>query len=80
MAELKEKYLFPSEYADYNPDIPDLPVNSPRAHYALSDIALKTIKTFKTNKWKVTAKLFTEDTGGLKKKYNKPREMFRVPL
>lgn len=22
---------------DYNPDIPDLPVNSPRAHYALSN-------------------------------------------
>ncbi len=66
--------------ADYNPDIPDLPVNSPRAHYALSDIALKTIKTFKTNKWKVTVKHFIKETGGLKKKYNKTREMFRVPV
>jgi len=65
--------------ADYNPDIPDLPVNSPRAHYALSDIALKTIKTFKTNKWKVTAKHFIEETGELKKKYSKPREIFRDP-
>ena len=26
--------------ADYNPDIPDLPVNSPRANYAISEIAL----------------------------------------
>lgn len=24
--------------ADYNPDIPDLPVNSPRAHYAISAV------------------------------------------
>ena len=26
--------------ADYNPDIPELPVNSPREHYAISEIAL----------------------------------------
>lgn len=37
--------------ADYNPDIPDLPVNSPRAHYAISEIALETIKTYKTRNW-----------------------------
>ena len=29
-----------AQIADYNPDIPDLPVNSPRAHYAISRIAL----------------------------------------
>ena len=34
--------------ADYNPDIPDLPVNSPRAHYAISEIALETVKAYKT--------------------------------
>ncbi len=38
--------------ADYNPDIPDLPVNSPRTHYTLSHIALKTIRTYKTKAWK----------------------------
>ncbi|MCG8570906.1 MAG: restriction endonuclease, partial [Spirochaetes bacterium] len=41
---------------DYNPDIPDLPVNSPRAHYALSNIALQTIKTYKTKNWKSSLK------------------------
>lgn len=34
--------------AEYNPDNPDLPVNSPRAHYAISEIALKTIRFYKT--------------------------------
>ena len=36
--------------ADYNPDIPDLPVNSPKAHYALSNEALLAIKTYNTKK------------------------------
>ncbi|MBI1802540.1 MAG: restriction endonuclease, partial [Chloroflexi bacterium] len=30
--------------ADYNPDAPNLPTNSPRAHYAISPVALKAIK------------------------------------
>ncbi len=66
--------------ADYNPDIPDLPVNSPRVHYALSEIALETIKTYKTKKWKQQVKRFKEQIGELKKKYSKDREMSRVPV
>jgi len=66
--------------ADYNPDIPDLPVNSPRAHYAISEIALETIKTFKTKKWKKSVKHFISQVGELKEKYNKDRNMFRVPV
>ena len=65
---------------NYNPDIPGLPVNSPRAHYALSEIALKTIKTYKTKKWKQSVKQFKEQIGELKQKYNKDREMSRVPV
>nr|MBD3623542.1 hypothetical protein [Sunxiuqinia sp.] len=44
--------------ANYNPDIRDLQVNSPRAHYAISEIALETIKTYKTRKWKNALKTF----------------------
>jgi type II restriction enzyme len=32
--------------ADYNPDEPNLPTNSPRAHYAISEAALSVIKYF----------------------------------
>ncbi|RIJ50684.1 restriction endonuclease [Maribellus luteus] len=66
--------------ADYNPDIPDLPVNSPRAHYAISEIALETIKTYKTRNWAKTLENFTSEIGALKDKYSKDREMSRVPL
>lgn len=66
--------------ADYNPDIPDLPVNSPRTHYALSHIALKTIRAYKTKAWKPLVKQFKEKIGGLRKKYNQPREISRVPV
>ena len=66
--------------ADYNPDIPDLPVNSPRAHYAISAIALKTIKTFRSRKWENAVKLFKDQIGELKEKYSKDRKMARVPI
>ncbi len=66
--------------ADYNPDIPDLPVNSPRAHYAISEIALQTIKTFKTRNWKKAVREFKNQIGELKEKYNKERNMPRVPV
>ena len=66
--------------ADYNPDIPDLPVNSPRAHYAISEIALRTIKTFKTRNWKKSVEQFKNQVGELKEKYSKDRKMSRVPV
>ncbi len=66
--------------ADYNPDIPDLPVNSPRAHYAISAIALETIKTFRSKKWENAVKLFKDQIGELKEKYSKDRKMARVPI
>lgn len=66
--------------ADYNPDIPDLPVNSPRAHYAISEIALETIKAYRTRNWKKASENFASKIGGLKEKYSKDRKMSRVPL
>ena len=65
---------------DYNPDIPNLPVNSPRAHYAISAKALETIKTFGTKKWKNSVMQFKTEIGELKKKYSKERKLSRVPI
>lgn len=66
--------------ADYNPDIPNLPVNSPRAHYAISAKALETIKTFGTKKWKNSVVQFKNEIGELIKKYSKERKLSRVPI
>ena len=65
---------------DYNPDIPNLPVNSPRAHYAISKEALEVIKTFNTDKWESNANEFRDSVGDLLKKYSKAREVLRVPV
>jgi len=66
--------------ADYNPDIPNLPVNSPRAHYALSKEALKVIKTFKSKEWKLNAKEFRDSIKNLSKIYLKQKAVDRVPV
>lgn len=33
-----------------NPDVPNLPTNSPHTHYALSDLTLKTLEMYDTPK------------------------------
>jgi len=65
---------------DYNPDIPDLPVNSPRAHYAMSKEAIVVIQSFGTTEWDKKAKLFRDSVGDLAKKYAKERAVERVPV
>lgn len=66
--------------ADYNPDIPDLPVNSPKAHYAISKSVLTTIKTFGTKKWTNSVDKFKKEIGELKKVYRKSREIEKIPI
>jgi len=66
--------------ADYNPDNPDLPVNSPSAHYAISAEALEAVKTFKTKDWKAAAEKFIAQAGELSKVYAKAREMNLIPV
>ena len=59
--------------ADYNPDSPKLPVNSPNAHYAITEEALKTIQTYGTKNWKKAVKKFKSEAGDLAKRYKKER-------
>lgn len=65
---------------DYNHDDPSLPVNSPNAHYAISEEALKVIQTYKTKDWKTLSKKFKADLGDLSKKYAKEREINLIPV
>ncbi|MDE3058574.1 MAG: restriction endonuclease [Bacteroidota bacterium] len=66
--------------ADYNPDNPELPVNSPNAHYAISNSALEVIKTFGTKKWRPAVTAFKGEVGELKKRYVKERDLILIPL
>lgn len=66
--------------ADYNPDNPLLPVNSPNAHYAISKPAHEVIRTFGTKQWSTALTKFKTELGELKKKYVKDRDLTLIPL
>ncbi|HXR84698.1 MAG TPA: BsuBI/PstI family type II restriction endonuclease [Hanamia sp.] len=66
--------------ADYNPDNPLLPVNSPNAHYALTSEALEAIKTYGTKAWKKAAESFKSEVGELSKRYLKERKQNLIPV
>lgn len=65
---------------DYNPDKPDLPVNSPNAHYAITPDVLKVIKAYKSNKWKKELNSFISKIGKLKETYLKDRKLNLIPV
>jgi energy-coupling factor transporter ATP-binding protein EcfA2 len=46
------------ELVEKNPDNPDLPSRSPNTHYAISYLALNTIKKYKTNEWELALENF----------------------
>lgn len=66
--------------ADYNPDDTNLPVNSPNAHYAISNAALAVVRTFGTAQWNAALAKFRAEVGELKKKYVKDRDLTLLPL
>lgn len=65
---------------DYNAFEPDLPTNSPRAHYAITETALAAVKTYGTKKWEAAAKAYVDEHGALLARYSSPREHNKVPV
>jgi hypothetical protein len=65
---------------DYNPDKPDLPVNSPNAHYAITKEVLEVVKTYKTQNWDKALKNFIGIVGKLSEVYLKERELNQIPV
>lgn len=59
--------------AEYNPFELDLPTNSPRAHYAISDDALAVIKTYGSAAWDGAVAQFIAAHGSLVNTYAKHR-------
>lgn len=64
----------------YNPDNPNLPTNSPNAHYAITPEALKVIRTYGTDNWIENVKAYISQKGSLSKKYAKKREQRLIPI
>lgn len=66
--------------ADYNPDNPSLPVNSPNAHYALTKEALEVIRLYGTKSWKKAAEAFRANAATLSRRYIKERSSVLIPV
>ena len=65
---------------DYNPFEPDLPTNSPRAHYAVTEAALAAIRLYSTDGWDAAVKRFRREQGALAERYARKRNRNLVPI
>ena len=66
--------------ANYNPDDPSLPVNSPKAHYAITEEALEVAKSYGTKYWDSRTQQFAVEYEILRDRYAAERDMHRIPL
>ena len=66
--------------ANYNPDDPTLPVNSPKAHYAITKEALEVARSYGTEDWDNCTQQFAVEYVFLRERYAAERDMHRIPL
>lgn len=64
----------------YNPDDPTLPVNSPKAHYAITEEALEVAQAYGTTNWDSRVKQFAVEKLILRDRYTAERDIHRIPL
>ena len=65
---------------DRNPDEPDLPTNSPRTHYGLTDEALRALRLYRTSGWEAELSAFRARHGVLLEIYQRRRRMREIPI
>lgn len=66
--------------AEHNPFEPDLPTNSPRSHYAISEPALQVVQSFGTAEWEPKVTAFRRDLSAWLAKYEDSRSRTLVPV
>ena len=66
--------------ADSNPFEPNLPTNSPRAHYAITEAALEAVRRYGTGGWDAAVAKFHHEQGALSERYERERERNLVPV
>lgn len=65
---------------DYNPFEPDLPTNSPRAHYAISEAALEVVRQYHAETWDAAVSHFLSEYGSLLTIYQSRQSRSLVPV
>ena len=63
--------------ANYNPDDPTLPVNSPKAHYAITQEALEVAQSYGTKNWDSRTQQFAVEYEILRDRYAAERDISR---
>ena len=66
--------------AEYNPFAPDLPTNSPNAHYAVSQAALDAARRYGTEEWDSALNQFRSERGRLAERYAGVRDRAMIPV
>ncbi len=65
---------------DRNPDEPDLPTNSPRTHYGLTEEAVRVLRLYGTSGWDSELSTFRASHGVLLEIYQRRRRMREIPI
>lgn len=63
-----------------NPDLPERPVNSPKAVYRVEQSALALFRSYGARGWAKNLRSYLASVETLKKKYAQEREMARIPI
>jgi len=66
--------------AEYNPDNPNLPTNSPKAHYALTEPVVKVLQAYDSGSYAKAVDSFLSSQPALVDVYRKKRQVRMVPL
>ena len=66
--------------ADYNPFEPNLPTNSPKAHYAVTQVVLDVVRLYGTKDWKSAVARFRREHGALVERYARGRNRRLIPV
>jgi BsuBI/PstI restriction endonuclease domain/BsuBI/PstI restriction endonuclease HTH domain len=64
----------------YNPDVPDRPVNSPKAVYQIAAATLQLLRSFGTRQWAKKLTVYLSQRETLVAQYAKTRDQNRIPV
>ncbi len=65
---------------EYNPFEPDLPTNSPNAHYAVTEEVVDVVRRFGSEEWGSAVEQFRRERGALVDLYSRDRKRSLIPV
>lgn len=63
-----------------NPDDPQRPINSPKNCYQVTDLGLRTLRSYGGRSWPIDLRQYLKALPGLKRQYAKARKLKQIPV